>query len=78
MPSSAFRQVCNRIKRLGRRWSDKGLLNWLKITFYKIFTPELWNLQWTENKKRFPKIRLIAIETAFYWSGAITYLSNNV
>ena len=69
---SAFSQVCNRIKKVGRRWSDKGLLNWLKITFYKIFKPELWNLQWTENKKRFPKIRLISVETSFYWSGAIT------
>lgn len=69
---SAFSQVCNRIKRVGRRWSDKGLLNWLKITFYKTFKPELWNLQWIENKKRFPKIRLISVETSFYWSGAIT------
>jgi hypothetical protein len=69
---SAFSQVCNRIKKVGRRWSEKGLLNWLKITFYKIFKPELWSLQWFGNKKRLPKIRLISVETSYSWSEAIT------
>jgi len=31
---------------VGRRWSEVGLLNWLKLTFNKIFTPELWSKLW--------------------------------
>jgi hypothetical protein len=69
---SAFSQVCNRIKKVGRRWSEKGLLNWLKITFYKIFKPELWNLQWIDNRKRLPKIRLISVQASYSWSEPIT------
>ena len=29
---NAFSRVNNRIKRVGRRWSEAGLLNWLKVT----------------------------------------------
>lgn len=68
---SAFSQVCNRIKRVGRRWSEKGLLNWLQIAFYKIFKPELWNLQWQETKK-IVKIHLISVQASYFWSGTIT------
>jgi hypothetical protein len=68
---SAFSQVCNRIKRVGRRWSDKGLLNWLQVAFYKIFKPELWNLQWQENKK-LRKIKLLSVQASFFWSEPIT------
>lgn len=69
---SAFSQVNNRIKRIGRRWSDKGLLNWLKVVFYKIFKPELWNLQWVDNKKQLVKIELISLNVNYHWSEAIT------
>lgn len=69
---SAFSQVCNRIKRVGRRWSDQGLLNWLRVTFYKIFKPELWNLQWIGNRKRLPRIKLISVQISYFWSKAIT------
>ena len=68
---SAFSQVCNRIKRVGRRWSDKGLLNWLQVAFYKIFKPELWNLQWHDNKK-VRKIKLLSVQASFFWSELIT------
>lgn len=69
---SAFSQVCNRIKKIGRRWSDKGLLNWLKITFYKIFKPDLWDRIWASRNKKLPCIRLISIQASCYWSGSIT------
>jgi len=69
---SAFSQVCNRIKKVGRRWSEKGLLNWLKITFYKIFKPELWSLQWIGQEKRMPKIRLISVQSCYSWPSPIT------
>jgi len=69
---SAFSQVCNRIKRVGRRWSEQGLLRWLKTAFYKIFKPDLWDLQWLGNRKRLPKIKLISLQISFSWSNAIT------
>ena len=69
---SAFSQVCNRIKRVGRRWSEQGLLRWLKTAFYKIFKPDLWDLQWLGNRKRLPKIKLISLQISFSWSNTIT------
>jgi len=69
---SAFSQVCNRIKRVGRRWSEKGLLNWLTITFYKIFKPELWDSLWANRNQKLPRIQLISIQTSCFWSGANT------
>lgn len=68
---SAFSQVNNRIKRVGRRWSEQGLLNWLKVTFYKIFQPQLWSTLWN-SKKDFPKIKLTSLQISWRWSNAIT------
>jgi hypothetical protein len=69
---SAFSQVCNRIKRVGRRWSEEGLLNWLKVAFYKIFKPELWSSLWSKDEKQFPKIKLISVQVSCFWSQGIT------
>lgn len=69
---SAFSQVSNRIKRVGRRWSEKGLLNWLKVTFYKIFKRNLWAQVWGKDEREFPRIRLISLQASYAWSGAIT------
>lgn len=33
---TAFSQVKNRIKRIGRRWTEKGLINWLRVTVKEI------------------------------------------
>ena len=41
-------QVSNRIKRADRRWSEKGLLSWLKVTFHKIFKRHLWAEIWSK------------------------------
>ena len=68
---NAFSRVNNRIKRVGRRWSEAGLLNWLKVTFYKIFKPELWPTLWN-SERDFPKIKLISLEISWRWSNAIT------
>ena len=69
---SHFSQICNRVKRIGRRWSDRGLLNWLTVCFYKIFKPELWNLQWENTPRKLVKIRLRSVEATYQWSVAIT------
>ena len=68
---SAFSQVNNRIKRVGRRWSEQGLLNWLKVTFYKIFKPELWTKLWN-SERDIAKIKLISLQISWHWSNAIT------
>ncbi len=68
---SAFSQVNNRIKRVGRRWSEQGLLNWLKVTFYKIFNPELWSTLW-DNAGNCSKIKLVSLQIFWRWSNAIT------
>lgn len=39
---SAFSRIVNRIKRVGRRWSEDGLMNWLMLAFRKIYQPQLW------------------------------------
>jgi hypothetical protein len=38
----------------------------------KIFKPELWNLQWTDNKKQLVKIKMLDLKVTYRWSGAIT------
>lgn len=68
---NAFSRVNNRIKRVGRRWSERGLLNWLKVTFYKIFKPELWTTLWN-TERDFARIKLISLEISWRWSEAIT------
>ncbi len=68
---NAFSRVNNRIKRVGRRWSERGLLNWLKVAFYKIFKPELWTTLWN-TERDFTKIKLISLEISWRWSEAIT------
>jgi hypothetical protein len=68
---NAFSRVNNRIKRVGRRWSETGLLNWLKVTFYKIFKPELWSTLWN-SEREIPKIKLNSLQITWRWSEAIT------
>ncbi len=68
---NAFSRVNNRIKRVGRRWSENGLLNWLKVTFYKIFKSELWPTLWN-SERDCPKIKLTSLQVTWRWSNAIT------
>jgi len=46
-------------------------LNWLKVTFYKIFKPELWTTLWN-GERDFPKIKLLSLQISWRWSNAIT------
>ena len=63
----AFSQVSNRIKHIGRRWSEKGLLNWLRITFYKIFKPDQWQQIWLDKERKLEKITLTNICASYCW-----------
>jgi hypothetical protein len=62
---SHFRQICNRVKHIGRSWSDRSLLNWLTVSFYKIFKPERWSLQWENAPRKLVKSRLLSVEAIY-------------
>ena len=62
-----FSQVKNRIKKIGKRWSDTGLEKWLMVAIQKIFTPENWDQLW----KRFLDINrpleLVNVTVSYRW-----------
>jgi len=45
---SAFSQVKNRIWAVGKRWSESGLMNWLKVVVQKVFYPDSWDRLWAK------------------------------
>ena len=61
-----------------RRWSDRGLLNWLKMSFYKICKPKLSSLQWRNAPGQVAKTRLRSVEATYLWSAAITETRNKL
>lgn len=64
---SRFSQVKNRIWSVGKRWSDKGLLNWLQVTMNKIFRPQMWNELWSQYMSLNPEFQLTAIRVSWRW-----------
>jgi hypothetical protein len=64
---SAFSQVKNRIWSVGKRWSEKGLLNWLQITMNKIFHPEMWKELWSQYMSLNPEFQLTDIRVNWRW-----------
>ena len=65
---SRFSQIKNRIWSVGKRWSDKGLTNWLKVARNKIFFPEMWDKIWDQYKAIIPEIKLVNIGVSWSWS----------
>lgn len=64
---SAFSRVVNRIKRIGRRWSEVGLINWLTIAFRKILHPSLWRALWKQYLRLHPGLSLISLSVEYRW-----------
>jgi hypothetical protein len=64
---SALSRVVNRIKRVGKRWSEKGLINWLMIALRKIFKPETWEMLWAQYLKIHRQIELKSVEASYAW-----------
>jgi len=64
---SLFSQVKNRIWSVGKRWSDKGLLNWLQVTMNIIFRPEMWKELWSQYMSLNPEFQLIGIRVRWRW-----------
>jgi len=64
---SAFSRITNRIKKIGKRWSDRGLLRWLMLALRKIFKPELWTQLWNQYLKINLKIELTMLKAEYTW-----------
>jgi hypothetical protein len=62
-----FSQVKNRIKRIGKRWSDTGLQKWLMVVIQKIFTPENWSQLWEHFLEINKPVELVKIKTSYSW-----------
>ncbi len=64
---SAFSRLVNRIKRVGRRWSEKGLTNWLAIAMRKIFVPSLWDKLWRDYLRINKQLVLSRLKVHYVW-----------
>ncbi|MCK4430062.1 MAG: UPF0236 family protein [Candidatus Aminicenantes bacterium] len=64
---SAFSRLVNRIKRIGRRWSEQGLTNWLAIAMRKIFVPSLWDKLWTDYLRINKQLTLSRLKVEYVW-----------
>lgn len=64
---SVFSRIVNRIKHVGRRWSDEGLINWLLIAFRKIYKPALWDELWTKYLKIHKQLRFSSLRVSYAW-----------
>jgi hypothetical protein len=62
-----FSQVKNRIKRVGRRWSDTGLLKWCMVTVRKIFYPDDWNMFWQQYLKINKPVSIVEQYVTYQW-----------
>ena len=64
---SAFSRLVNRIKRIGRRWSEQGLTNWLAIAMRKIFVPALWEKLWRDYLRINKQLTLSRLKVEYVW-----------
>jgi len=64
---SAFSRIVNRIKRMGKHWSDRGLLEWLVLAMAKVFRPELWDQLWKQYMRINRKISLVRCRAQYVW-----------
>jgi len=64
---SAFSRLVNRIKRIGRRWSEQGLTNWLAIAMRKIFVPALWEKLWRDYLRINKQLMLSRLTVEYVW-----------
>src|SRR4030042_1688796 len=62
-----FSQVKNRIKRIGRRWSDSGLLKWCMVMIQKIFYPSDWDSFWKQYLKINKPLSVVEQNVAYQW-----------
>jgi hypothetical protein len=64
---SAISLVKNRVRRVGRRWSQHGLLRWLKTAIAKIFYPGRWDDLWRQYLALNPGLQLLSLKVVYQW-----------
>lgn len=64
---NAFSQVKNRIWAVGKRWSERGLMNWLKVVVYKVFYPQSWDNIWEKYLGLDPALRITITGVSYQW-----------
>lgn len=64
---SAFSRIVNRVKRIGKRWSEEGLINWLMIALRKIYKPVLWDELWEQYLKIHRQLVLSRLKVFYAW-----------
>lgn len=64
---NAFSQVKNRIWAVGKRWSEHGLMNWLKVVVYKVFYPQSWDRVWEQYLGLDPRLRITITGVSYQW-----------
>jgi len=65
---SVFSQVKNRIWAIGKRWSDTGLMNWLKVVVKKVFFPDSWDQIWATYLGLNQNLTFKLIEIRYQWT----------
>jgi hypothetical protein len=63
----AFSRIVNRVKRIGRWWSEQGLVNWLMIALRKIYKPKLWDKLWEQYLSIHQQLRLTKMKVTYAW-----------
>jgi hypothetical protein len=64
---SCFSQVKNRIWAVGKRWSEPGLTNWLKVVVNKVFFPLNWEQLWAEYLHIDSNLQINLTEVKYQW-----------
>jgi len=64
---SKFSQVTNRIKSIGKRWSEQGLLNWLMVSMNKIFYPGMWSKIWEKYLGLDHSVEINLVQVSYSW-----------
>jgi hypothetical protein len=65
---NAFSQVKNRIWSVGKRWSESGLMNWLKVVVHKVFYPDSWDRLWAKYLGLDSDLSLNLLEVRYRWA----------
>jgi len=64
---STFSRITNRIKFIGKRWSEKGLLRWLRLAVNKIFFPDAWDKLWEQFLQINTAPKMFFLKASFAW-----------
>jgi hypothetical protein len=64
---SAFSRVKNRIWAIGKRWSETGLMNWLKVVVKKVFFPYSWDQLWAKYLGIDSTLKFKLIDISYQW-----------